>query len=156
MRKGARKRALPVRARQHAPCITNSCAAAQQPAGSSVAVRGLHAHGARAARAGALAQLLARLEPALGARGPGGAEAGALATMALEVATALTNPAIALDPGMPAPQRAREESPPCAEARAPPWPRPPVGGRGRGPRGLRARARRAALRLSYTGITGSG
>lgn len=64
---------------------------------------------------GALAQLLARLVAALGG-GPAGdaggpAEAAALATMALEVATALTNPAIALNPAMPAPQRTREECP---------------------------------------------
>lgn len=65
---------------------------------------------------GALAQLLARLVAALGgsltAGDVGGpAEAAALATMALEVATALTNPAIALNPAMPAPQRTREECP---------------------------------------------
>ena len=122
-------------------------------------------HGARAARAGALAQLLARLVPALSGRGPGGAEAGALATMALEVATALTNPAIALDPGMPAPQRAREECPPCAEARAPPpaaGPLRPVICAPRGPRACAARRlaavtyRHHTLRVSRSSVRARG
>lgn len=59
-----------------------------------------------------LGQLLARLVP--GAADPAkGAEARALTTMALEIATVLCNPDVCLDPSLSLEQRAVEE---CVDA----------------------------------------
>ena len=62
-----------------------------------------------------IGRLLARLVPVLGTGSTGGAEAAALATMALEVATVLVNPDCCLNPQSPATTRALSDCPPLTE-----------------------------------------
>lgn len=66
---------------------------------------------------GHIGRLLARLVPVLGTGSTGGAEAAALATMALEVATVLVNPDCCLNPQSPATSRAQSDCPPLTEVR---------------------------------------